>query len=309
MKNQNHPSNQTNNIRGKLINLSFAIGLGVPTLCWIVALTGIFSYQAFPHDKVATIAIVFSVWAPLLAFVNNKGEKRKLSQQLFHLGVLWFFSNTGYQLFWELPWFLLRDVLTSGIVSIETPWFWPWWSYGVADTRYLKPNDLILAITSMDASVAILEVIMVYLFYKNYKVFFCWMGFFLTACEGWGQYYFYISEILTGFVNIEDGWFGLYIKYFLMGFPWLVFTFVGCAGFMWYLATTYKRRGVQEYLAKKEIEFDGNFIEELDILTLSDGEAEIIEVHSNNKKMNRIILFSLVWPFAFLIVSIIVYYI
>ena len=55
---------------------------------------------------------------------------------------------------------------------------------------------------------------------------------------GWGQYYFYISEVYNHFAAIEDGWFGLWIKYLFMGAAWLFYPMIAGVGIIWFIAAT-----------------------------------------------------------------------
>lgn len=293
--------------RTAIIATCFSMGLGVPALCWLAALAGV-SHDVIPLDKVATIAVIFSIYAPLLVFYDNVGERRTLDQQLIHFAWLWFFSNTGYQLFWEMPWFLMKDTLTAGGITQHDVWFWPWWAYGVADTRYLSHNDLSLTISAMDGSVALLEVIGIFLYFKGYRLLVSWIALVLGVCMGWGQYFFYIGEIYGGFSNIHDGWFGLLIKYGVMNLPWLIFPIVATIGFIWHIATIYKKRGVEQYLAKQKLRFGESFIEESDILMTTDAAGNAVPPRANQRMINRLILFAFSWPFIFLAIDIFRFY-
>lgn len=42
----------------------------------------------FAHGQVALTGVLFSAYASLLAFINNKGENRSLEQQLFQVARL-----------------------------------------------------------------------------------------------------------------------------------------------------------------------------------------------------------------------------
>lgn len=297
----------TRDNRRLLLTFCFVAGLGGPALCWLLALLG---YQSpeLRLDKYATVAVTLSVYAPLLAFYNNPGERRTLDQQLLHLAWLWFFSNTGYQVFWEMPWFLLKDTLRTGMITMSDTAYWPWWAYGVADTRYLTKNDLVLAISAMDGAVALMEVAAIYLYVKGYRLLVAWIALILGSCMGWGQYYFYVGEIYNHFSGIEDGWFGLYIKYWLMGFPWLVFPIVANVGLIWYIAAIYKRRGVEEHLAGRKLAFGKDFAAETDMMLTTDNDAERIPPTANPRWIRAVLVFMFVWPFVFLGVDIARFY-
>lgn len=296
--------------RGFFLKVCFGLGLGTPLLMWILALGGVRS-DAFPTDKVATVGVMLSVYAPALALWDNEGEVRHLREKLFNFGFLWFVANTGYQTCWELPWMLLKNDIMKG-VDEDQPWYWPWWAYGSADTRYLAHNDLTLAISAMDGAIALSECIVVYLFFKRYTVAASWVALVLQCCLGWGQAYFYVGEIYNNFSNIHDGWFGLYIKYFMLGFPWLVAPLISAAGFIWKLAFIYRKRAVEQYLEYGEVVSDKTsqgFMHDSDFLLLVDDDNNLATATPQAQAFARRLLWlALLFPVLFLTVDALVYY-
>ena len=81
---------------------------------------------------------------------------------------------------------------------------WPWWAYGVADTRYLKLNELSISISGMDASVALLEAFIVVMYFKGYRIMATWFALLMGSWMGWGQYYFYMGEIYLEFATVSS---------------------------------------------------------------------------------------------------------
>jgi len=246
--------------------------------------------------------------SPFAGFAAYCGEARSLDRQLVHFAWLWFFSNTGYQVFWEMPWFLMKDTLMSGTITMQDTLFWPWWAYGVADTRYLQVNDLILGIEAMDGAFALFEVACIYFFLKGYRVFVAWVALILGSCMGWGQYYFYIGEIYTYFEKIQDGWFGFYIKFWLMGFPWLLYPVIAAFGFIWYLSAIYKRQAIEEYTSGRKPEFGKSFLRETDMLLTVSEYGERVEETANQSMIRKLILVAFAWPFVFLAIDIYRFY-
>ncbi len=289
-------------LRGRLIGFCLIAGLAVPGLCWLAVLLGA-TREVFPHDQVAVLGVLLSVYAPILVFVNNKGEKRTLEKQLIQFAFLAFFANTGYQFFWEMPWFILKEQIYAGAITEADIWFWPWWAYGVADTRYLKPNELSISISGMDGSVALLEVFCVFLYFRGYRLLVSWFALLLGSCMGWGQYYFYMGEIYFDFVNIEDGAFGLWVKYVILNIPWLIFPFISGAGFIWHIANHYKSIGVREHLNKQQNQAGKDFHEECNIFLQSDENCEPIGT-GKDKLIKRIVYFAFSTPLIFLAIDI-----
>lgn len=294
-------------VRGRLISFCLIVGLGVPALCWLAVLMGA-TRELFPHDQVAVCGVLLSIYAPILAFINNKGERRTLEKQLIEFAFLVFFTNVGYQLVWEMPWFILKETIyATGVTEADT-WFWPWWAYGVADTRYLKPNELSISISGMDASVAILEGICVLLYFKGYRLLVAWFALLMGSCMGWGQYYFYMGEIYFNFQNVGDGWFGFWIKYMVMNIPWLIFPFVAGAGFIWHIVGHYKRIAIREH-EKSKIDYTGkSFYQECNIFDRTDEEFEPISSVRNLVVIKRVVLLAFLSPLLFLAIDMIRFY-
>ncbi len=294
-------------VRGHLINFCLIAGLGVPALCWVAVLFGA-TREIFPHDQVAVWGVLLSVYAPLLVFINNKGEKRSLERQLIEFGFLVFFTNVGYQFCWEFPWYILKERIWAAQITEVDKLFWPWWAYGVADTRYLKPNELAISISGMDASVALLEVFIVLMYFRGYRLMVSWFALLMGSCMGWGQYYFYMGEIYFNFRNIEDGQFGFWIKYMLLNLPWLIFPFIAGAGFIWHIAGHYKRIGIREQ-QQALLELKGeSFYQECNIFDRSTEDFEPIESESNQRTIKRLVLLAFMSPLVVLALDIYLFY-
>ncbi|OUR97585.1 hypothetical protein A9Q81_12995 [Gammaproteobacteria bacterium 42_54_T18] len=297
-----------NEFRQRLIRFCIIVGFSVPALCWLAVLLGV-TREVFPHDQVAVLGVLFSVYAPILVFINNKGEKRPLEKQLVEFAFLFFFTNVGYQFFWEMPWFMLKETIYGSNITEADKWFWPWWAYGVADTRYLKPNELSISISGMDASVAMLEVFIVAMYYKGYRLMASWFALIMGSCMGWGQYYFYMGEIYFEFVNLEDGWFGFWFKYIILNIPWLIFPFIAGAGFIWHIASHYKKIAVDEYLSKAQSHESGNqFYDRCNILIKTNDNFETIESDKNQALVKRLIFLAFVSPLIFIATDIYLHY-
>ena len=234
--------------RRRALAACIGCGLGTPAWCWLLVLCGI-KNDEYHLDKIATFGVCFAVYSPITAFINNPDEqnKRPLREKLALFGFYWFAANAGFQFIWELPWFILKKRLWKG-VNQDDIWLWPWFAYGMCDHRYLTHNDLSLAISAMDASIAIGEVLSVYLAIKQYDFLSYWISIVLVSCQSWGQFYFYVGEIYNNFSNMQDTVFGNWMKYGVMNIPWVIFPFLGNAGFIWSLAVMYKQKGVEEYL-------------------------------------------------------------
>ena len=168
------------------------------------------------------------------------------------------------------------------------------------------PNEMSISISGMDASVALLEVFIVVMYFRGYRILAAWFALIMGSCMGWGQYYFYMGEIYFGFANIEDGWFGFWIKYMLMNLAWLVFPFIAGAGFIWNLATHYKHLGVQEYLRSGNDAFgndNADFYRGTNMLQRSGDAFDYVGDSVDLRVLKRIVYCAFASPLLFLAVD------
>jgi hypothetical protein len=296
----NEPNTLSTSRRKRMILIAYTIGLGTPALCWLLVLFGMKS-DDLHLDKIATVGVLGAVYAPILAFITDPGEQRSLKDKLSSFAFLWFASNAGFQFCWELPWFLLKRSLMKENVTQNDIWLWPWYAYGKCDTRYLKHNDLSLAISAMDAAIAPGEVLVTWLGLSGYSVAFSWIGLIQVTCQSWGQFYFYIGEIYNNFSNMEDSLFGKILKYGILNIPWIIFPFISNAGFIWDLAVIYSQRR-QVLLTPSSTSFldDTGMFLHVDFVTGTIKE-------SKETFPRRILQFVLIFPWVFLLVDALVY--
>ena len=190
-------------------------------------------------------------------------------------------------------WWLLKHRLTTEPVTEDDHWLWPWYAYGRSDTRYLSKNDMSWAISTMDASVGLVELAVVLLHRKGYSILATWVAILLCSNLAWGQFLYYVYELYPhgngAFEHIRDpdGFYGNFLKYGVLNIwygvirisphiapglfdisrippphvsfhhRWIVNYPLAMAGFMWQLADLHQRRGVELYVQQQEAGVSG----------------------------------------------------
>ena len=318
------PRKGVNDVRTKIFRGLGLIGTVGPATCWLIALMGV-SHDTFPGDIVAVALVIPAIWSPIVAFWTNEGEVRTLKDKLLDFGVYWFFINTACQTLWELPWFLLKFQIFDAHPTSEVKWTWIWWAYGVADTRYIKENEMVVAVTGLDGAISLAEVAVCLLYYKGYRVLFTMLVIFLEVAQGWGQALWYMSEVSLNFRNIstegESSYLGAILKYGVLNIPWIIFPFFSLVGLFWNLAIIYKKRGVQEYLAKingNNGAVDGqqlvvsegvSFSDEAEVFIRLDDEngVQILETDTDRRPVKKMLWFMIIYPLVFITVNTAIY--
>ena len=105
-------------------------------------------------------------------------------------------------------------------IGPEDRWLWPWWCYGNADTRYLTSNATIAGVEFCAGFAGPFELLGCWLFMRGRRIAANWWALLLGVGLTWGTFIFFVSEIHLGFVNIRDGAFGFWVKWFGLNLPW-----------------------------------------------------------------------------------------
>ena len=202
-----------------------------------------------PTDVYVTCIVLVALFTPWAAFWDNPGERRTRVQRFAEFAFAWLLLSGIAQTFWELPWFLL-DV--SGLIHDVGPddhWAWPWWTYGGADTRYITSNPTIAGVEFCAGLAGPFELLACYWFYTGRRVAANWLALGLGIGLTWGTGIFFYSEIHLGYVNIAQGSFGFWAKWFGLNLPWGLAPFFFIPASIWELRELYVAEGRQEALA------------------------------------------------------------
>lgn len=240
------------NIRKSAYITSAIMIPGAFITAWALIALGIIA--PMPADKYVSVSLFIGYWAALFAFVDNKGEHRTLAQKWHEFLVVWLITSGCAELLWELPVVYMKVPYLYHLGSELRPeewFFWPWWLYAVADTRYMRPHEAQLAHEAMLAHFGFLEILAAYWMIKGkrYKTALC-----LGILANWGAFYgntsvIYLGEILVDFRNIEDGALGLWLKWLGLNLQWSVLSPLAAIGGMWLLVQRTRAETIAELKA------------------------------------------------------------
>lgn len=237
--------------RRKLIYRLALFG-GVPSVafCWVLVMLGVL--PPTPTDDVIVGVILPVLFVPFVAFWDDPGETRTRRQRFYEFGFSWLFMSAIAQTFWELPWFFLDLTGLIHGAGPEDTLFWPWWSYAVADTRYLTSNPSIAAIEFCAGFAGPFELYACWLLHKGKRLQGNWWALLIGFGLSWGAVIFFVAEIHVGFENIGDGAWGFWGKWVGLNLPWTLSPLGFIPASVMELQEIYEKRGVEKYLAAKE---------------------------------------------------------
>jgi hypothetical protein len=204
--------------RRAIYRLAFVASVPMIALVWALVLLGVL--PPTPTDDWVVAFILPALFAPAVAFWDDPGEERTRTQRLAEFAYVWLFTSGMAQTFWELPWFLLDATGWIQGATAADRWLWPWWAYGVADTRYLQSDHAIAGIEFCAGMVGPLELYACWLFKKGRREAANWWALLLGVGLSWGAIIFFVAEIHVGFRNIGDGAYGFWVKWIGLNLPW-----------------------------------------------------------------------------------------
>jgi hypothetical protein len=226
------------NIRRKAYIASGIMVPGAFVVAWTLIFMGVIAPD--PADKYVSISLFIGYWASLFAFMDNPGETRTLTQKWHEFLVVWLITSGGAQVGWELPAVYMKTTYLYQLGSELQPdqiIFWPWWLYANADTRYMRPHEAQLAHEALLSHSGFLELLAAYWLsrYRRYKTA---LG--IAILTNWGAFYgntsvIYLGEILVDLRNIEDGAWGIWLKWGGLNLQWSVLSPAAAIGGMWLL--------------------------------------------------------------------------
>lgn len=233
--------------RWYLYRAGFFLGVVMTAILWLLVIVEVI--PPTPTDDIISVIVVFAIFTPFVAFLDDPGESRTQLQRLVEFGFCWLLVSGLAQTLWELPWWALDFTGLVHNIGPEDKWLWPWWAYGVADTRYLTSNSTIAGVELCAGVVGPLELYAYYLYKKGERIKANWWALLVGTGLAWGGIIFFYAEIHLGFVNIKDGLFGFWVKWVGLNIPWLISPFFFIPAAILDLREAYQEQGVEQYLA------------------------------------------------------------
>lgn len=221
-----------------------------------------------PLDIYFSWAMFFVLWLPFIALVDNPGEKpRTRVERWSEFGFVWLLVSGVAQTFWELPWFFLDLTGLVHHITDQDRWLWAWWSYGGADTRYITSNPTIAGLEFMAGFSGPFELLGFWLYSNSngasnngshsngytsknlqQKITACWMALIIGVGLTYQTGVFFIAEWHLGWVHIQQGATGFWLKFVGLNLPWLIAPVFALPAAIYELAHWYRVQGYEAAL-------------------------------------------------------------
>lgn len=175
-------------------------------------------------DILATQVAVCYWLGPLSALLPLKGLRQWTQMRRIHMVVVpYLIASVLTHLVWEGLWVLLH---TSISASRDAAWAYPWWGYiDGGDLRYFNPTTDFLSIEVLSVINGVIGAVgLVLLFRSKFQnPLGTLMVMAVAVVETVLTWYYYLTEILSGFENVAPNFMDLGVKFIFLNAPWLVF--------------------------------------------------------------------------------------
>ncbi|MCG5434234.1 emopamil-binding protein [Mycobacterium sp. MYCO198283] len=188
--------------------------------------TGLFP-PTFTTDVVGNLLFGIPViLVPLVLLWDAPGEHRTRLDRARELTLFYLPYTAGSQIGYELI-FLVGHGFNLWTPTDDPGWKWLWWQYGLADTRYTNDNNWIFGLET----VGVLTGILLFAVWTRLvrrdqaleaRIRTLWLAFTGVAILTSSTTVYYVSEVRSGFGDIEQGAFGFWFKFIGENVPYMV---------------------------------------------------------------------------------------
>lgn len=207
-----------------------------------------------PTDVYCCWVMLFILFVPFIALRDNPGEKRTRVEKWSEFGFVWLLVSGLAQTSWELPWFILDFLGVVHNITAEDRWLWMWWVYGGADTRYITSNPTIAGLEFMAGFSGPFELYAWWLYTRSktiqQKLTGCWMALIIGVGLTYQTGVFFIAEAHVGWVNIQQGATGFWLKFVGLNVPWFIAPVIAMPAAIYELAHWYRVEGYEKAVAE-----------------------------------------------------------
>ncbi|MFA5122471.1 hypothetical protein [Zavarzinia sp.] len=224
-----------------LLTLAFAGG------AYLLVAAGII--PGTPIDVWSSWVILGVLFVPFMALMDGAGAKRSRLEKWSEFGFVWLLVSGIAQTFWELPWFFLDLTGLVHNIGPDDGYLWAWWVYGGADTRYITSNPTIAGLEFMAGFSGPFELAAWYLYKYGRglqdKIKACWMALIIGVGLTYMTGVFFVAEWHVGWVHIQQGGLGFWLKFVGLNVPWIVAPAIAIPAAMLELAHLYRVQGFE----------------------------------------------------------------
>lgn len=241
-------------LRKKVYQLSLLLTMVFAGGAWVLVILGVI--PGTPVDVYSSWIILAVLFVPFMALVDSPGEPRTRLERWSEFGFVWLLVSGIAQTFWELPWFFLDLTGVVHNIDVTDTWLWGWWVYGGADTRYITSNPTIAGLEFMAGFSGPFELYAWYLYTSSknnmrQKIAACWMALIIGVGLTYMTGVFFMAEYHVGWVNIQQGAMGFWLKFVGLNVPWIVAPIIAIPASLMELAHWYRVEGYEQ--AMKEM--------------------------------------------------------
>jgi hypothetical protein len=196
--------------------LWFAGSVGIPAVCVAIAMARAADPLLLSDIALPGLLVCWIV-ALLTPFAFPGGASRQARQTGFVL--VWSAIAILFPLSWDLPWAVFHDWVYGATAEDTSKWYF--WAYGVADTRYLRSDPLMIIVEYWSGAIGVIEIVFLRLFLLNRLS--QAVRFFVAASvlQFYGCTVFFFSEIMRNLVDIRPDALS-YVKFFGLNGMWMV---------------------------------------------------------------------------------------
>lgn len=171
----------------------------------------------------AQVAVCYWL-GPAASLLPLKGVERWSRMRRIHMLVVpYLIASVLTHLVWESLWVLLHSPISA---SRNAAWAYPWWGYiDGGDLRYVNPTDSFLAIEVLSVINGAMGAAGLFLLFssKFQRPLGTLLVMAVAVVETVLTWYYFLTEILSGFENVNPTFMDLGVKFIFLNAPWLVF--------------------------------------------------------------------------------------
>ncbi|WP_449560678.1 hypothetical protein [Mycolicibacterium mageritense] len=188
----------------------------IPAVCVVAALLRVADPLLLSNIGLPAVLLCW-ILALLTPWVIDRTSDLNLRRTGFVLG--WAAIAIVFPLSWDLPWAILHAWVNGATAFDVEKWYF--WAYGVADTRYLRGDPIIVIVEYWSGAIALIELAFLTLFVRN-RITSALRCFVATSCLGfYGCTIFFGSEFIRGMSDVPPDLFS-YIKFAGLNAMWVV---------------------------------------------------------------------------------------
>lgn len=174
---------------------------------------------------ILAIQVSICYWlGPLSALLPLRGLRHWTPIRRIHMVVVpYLIASVFTHLIWEGLWVLLHESISA---SRNAAWAYPWWGYiDGGDLRYYNPTTDFLSIEVLSVINGAIGAVGLFLLFRSkfQRPLGTMMVMAVAVAETVLTWYYYLTEILTGFENVNPTFMDLGVKFIFLNAPWLVF--------------------------------------------------------------------------------------